>query len=841
MNDIDKTKEQLIKELSSWRQKASRLKTQNNEYKQSELKTRQKNEFLTNVFDSLTFPFYVINAHDYIIKFANSTAGPTIEIDKTRCFSFSHNIDYPCNSKEHSCPLEIVKKTKKPTIVEHIHFYENNIPKNVEVHAYPIFDEKGNVVQMIEYSLDITRRKQVEEELKESEKKLAFQASLLEQVHNAIIVIDFDNIIKYWNKHAEEIYQWTNKEAIGKNIINLLSPTGMKKQVYKNFEQLNKEGHWEGDFDVLKKDGTKIPVHIANTYWHDNKGTKIGYIGISKDITENKKAENIQNLLFNISSALKTSDDLKDFINLIKLQLGTVLDTTNFFIALYNKKTNKFSLPFFIDEKDKAPVEFPAGKTMTAYVLKTKKPLLADQFKIRQLERSGEIELIGAHSKVWLGVPLKIEEIITGVLVVQSYSDEQAFNESDMKLLSLVSEQVSIFIQRKSDVENLKIARKKAEESDRLKSAFLANMSHEIRTPMNAIIGFSNLIANADSEEQRNEFISIITKNGDNLLKIIDEIIDLSKIEAGVIEIENEESNLNRIFNDILDIYKIKDKVINKDIKLNLIKGLPDNRAIILSDNTRLSQVLINLVGNAYKFTKKGEIKFGYSIKQYTGNIEYLEFFVKDTGAGIKLTKQKEIFERFVQEDESTTRMFGGTGLGLSISKAIVNVMGGNMWVKSDPGKGSTFFFTIPFQNIDLNDVTSKPECGEIINWGNKTILIAEDMDDSYYVLENILRKTNVKLIRANNGREAVEIARKDKDIDLILMDVQMPIMNGYEATTLIKKFHPDLGIIAQTAYAIKGDKEKAITAGYDDYLTKPIYPKQLINKINDWFSKKNN
>ena len=569
----------------------------------------------------------------------------------------------------------------------------------------------------------------------------------------------------------------------------------------------------------------------------DDDGNPLECVGCWLDITESKRSQQIQKVLYNISNAVSTTENLEGLISLIQKELGTIIDTTNFYVALYEDTSDTFSLPHFKDQKDKLN-SFPAGKTLTRYIIKTQKSLLATKQKINKLVKSGDIEVFGTVSKIWLGVPLKVEGKITGV-AVQSYTDEFAYDKSDLELLEFMASQIGILIEKKKSEEDLLTALKMAEESDQLKSSFLANMSHEIRTPMNAIIGFSNLIAEAETDEKRDEFIRVVTANGDHLLNIINDIIDISKIETGIITIENQECNINYILDNILDNYKIKDKIKNKEIKISLIKGLSDNNANIISDSTRLNQILINLMENAYKFTLAGKIELGYTLIQDENNGEFLEFFVKDTGEGIEKSKQKMIFERFTQEDSSTTRIIAGTGLGLTISRAIVNVFGGDIWVKSRPGVGSTFYFTIPYKSGYLTDEIYKLPGKKMVDWSTKTILIAEDIDDSYLMIEKILIKYHAKIIRTNDGQETIDICRKDNKIDLILMDIRMPVKNGYDATSEIKEFRPNLPIIAQTAYAIEGDREKALKAGCDDYLSKPINPKLLIKKINFWFAEK--
>ncbi|MFC2121118.1 response regulator [Bacteroidota bacterium] len=820
--------------------------------------------------------------------------------------------------------------------------------------------------------------------------------------------VDNEGMYTFSNPLVKKILGYTAEEIVGKkhfydffqeDVKNQLKEGAFsvfeQKLVFKDFENQN-----------VHKDGQIVFMSTSGSPILDNEGNLIGYRGADSDITERKHSEQIQKVLYNISNFVITIDNLKKLINQIQKELGTIIDTTNFYIALYDDESDEFFLPFIADEKEVFN-SFPAGKSISNYVLKTKKPLLANKEKVKKMVKTGDVEYVGTASEIWLGVPLNLEGKVIGVLAVQSYDDKNAYTVSDLKIMEFVSDQISISINRKQSEDEIKLntlrlklqlelhtlidaprnqvldfinenililaqskfafvgllddseskmtihswskdtmakcliddkpiifsiaksgiwgncvrerkpiiinnyedshtnkkgypsghvsikrflgvpvfdgdkivavgavanketgynssdissitallnkgweillrkrmeqelikSKEKAEESDRLKSAFLANMSHEIRTPMNSIMGFSQLLLNAKTEEKRNEFINIITSNGDQLLRLINDIIDISQIEAGIININNANININSILDNVYDIYNIKKKIINEEIEIILLKGLPDNKAIFKTDSERLNQILINLMDNAYKFTLKGKIELGYNLKQDKGNNDYLEFFVKDTGEGIEKSNQKKIFERFMREDSSTTRLVDGIGLGLTITKSIVNLMGGEIGIKSMPGQGSTFYFTIPnISNIvEKEKIISSPE--EVVDWRSKTILVAEDIDDSYFVIAKMLEKTRAKIVRSKNGLEAIKICRKNNLIDLILMDVHMPKKDGYEATKEIKKFNPDLPIIAQTAYAISGDMNKAFEAGCDDYITKPINPKLLIKKINLWLA----
>jgi PAS domain S-box-containing protein len=391
---------------------------------------------------------------------------------------------------------------------------------------------------------------------------------------------------------------------------------------------------------------------------------------------------------------------------------------------------------------------------------------------------------------------------------------------------------------KQAELELIK-AKECAEESDRLKSAFLANMSHEIRTPMNGILGFAELMKepNLKGEEQQ-EYIRIIEKSGARMLNIINDIIDISKIEAGLMKLDIQNSNINEQIEYIYTFFK--PEVEAKEMKLSFKNTLPSKEAIINTDREKLFAILTNLVKNAIKYTNEGSIIFGYDIVE-TLHATSLRFYVKDTGIGIQKDRQKFIFERFVQADIADKMARQGAGLGLSITKAYVEMLGGKIWVESEEGKGSTFYFTLPYntdpnEKIVIENTVSDDGAEQKNNPGvsGLKILIAEDDKVSEILFDITVKMLSKEILKARTGIEAVEICRNNPDIDLILMDIQMPDLDGYEATRQIRQFNKHIIIIAQTAYAFSGDREKAIEAGCNDYISKPINQillKELIKK----------
>jgi len=403
----------------------------------------------------------------------------------------------------------------------------------------------------------------------------------------------------------------------------------------------------------------------------------------------------------------------------------------------------------------------------------------------------------------------------------------------DGKPLRMLGTYIDI-TQQKMVEEELKNAWIKVEESDSLKTAFLHNISHEIRTPMNAIVGFSNLLDQDDTDsEKMKHYTEIIRLSSNQLLSIITDLINISTIEAGQERLVETELDINKLIQSLYHQYEYK--IDREIINFSFTVPLPDEKAVIYADEIKLTQIFSNLITNAIKFTKSGKIQFGYNLDG-----TFLQFYFVDTGIGVPAELHSEIFERFRQADHNISRVYGGTGLGLAISKSYVELMGGKIWLESEPSKGSSFFFTIPYKPVAVVKKFNAEPSGlhekKVI--APKRLLIAEDDNYNYELIEEMLLGLNFFIYRAHNGLEAVEICKQDPYIDIILMDIKMPVLNGYEATRQIRAIRPRIPIIALTAYVQQADREKALASGCDEFISKPVVYDQLVSILIKFLEK---
>jgi len=413
-----------------------------------------------------------------------------------------------------------------------------------------------------------------------------------------------------------------------------------------------------------------------------------------------------------------------------------------------------------------------------------------------------------------------------------------------LQLYQQKQELIHVNRQLQSSIEKAESLTESALLASRAKSQFLANMSHEIRTPMNAIIGFSELLADEDLTDRQKGDVNLIRESGHNLLMLINDILDFSKIEAGQLDVEIIDCSLGKLLNSVSAL--MRPKATEKSLEFKVIKGnsLP---AEIRSDPTRLQQCLINLVGNAIKFTEKGRVYINVSLED-EDNRPYIRFDVEDTGIGIAKDKQDAIFDSFTQADGSTTRKYGGTGLGLAITKQLTELLGGEMTISSEADKGSVFSFRIPAgvdvakqPLLDTDNIASYTETDQTKAEQPEftgSVLVAEDALTNQVLIKSLLERSGLQVTIAEDGVQAVQRAM-DQEFDLVFMDIQMPNMNGYEATKELRQGGITTPIVALTANAMKGDDKKCLDAGCDEYLAKPINHDELLKMISKYLPSK--
>ncbi len=565
------------------------------------------------------------------------------------------------------------------------------------------------------------------------------------------------------------------------------------------------------EIKIIKKNGEHRWVLQKNLMIKDNNGKAVAIEGIVTDITNRKITEEA---LINSEAEKKAILDNLPHLAWLKDSDGKYLSVNESFANSVEKSIEEIVGK---TDYDLYPEQIAQGyREEDLKIMLTRNKLFIEEDSDGKWYETFKAPIFDIDRQIIgvTGIALEISKRKKNEEEIRNYSEKLAIQNVKLKLIN----------------DELKAAKEKAEESDKLKSAFLANMSHEIRTPMNAILGFATLIRNRVlTDEKKRDYIDLINSNCRQLLHIITDIIDISKIEAGQISIFNKNFPLNKLMNDLQLNYQNQVELIKKPIRFVLKNELKDEDSAIFTDKVRLEQILANLLSNAIKFTDKGVIEFGYKIDRR----REIAFYVKDTGIGISESELNVIFDRFRQVSSSFNKIYGGTGLGLSISKGLVERLGGKIWVHSILGEGSTFYFNVPYKPGILMEKPIEIDYSKTYNWEGKTLLIAEDEEVNYNLLATILDPTKIKIIWVTTGKEAVDKCKTDSSIDLVLMDMKMPDLNGFESTKQIKSEREELPIIAQTAYAMSTDEENCLNAGCDDYISKPLRIDNLLAKIN--------
>jgi len=629
------------------------------------------------------------------------------------------------------------------------------------------------------------KRKAIEKTLIESEKRFRI---MFELSPAGIILINEQGGIIEVNSAFCKTLGYTKKELIGKNI-RFFAAQEKQGEIEKNISVILSGKTLIHEVTNTRKDGSKCIVALYETLINLPDGTP-GILTVSNDITERKRA---QERMLTLSRALES--------------IGECISITDYnnILIFVNKafcKTYGYTEEEIIG-KDISVIRSPSKNESPA------EKIISDTI----------------HGG-WTGELINIKKDGTEFPIELSTSHIRDENGNSIALIGIA---VDITERKKVQTELIN-AKEKAEESDRLKSAFLANMSHELRTPLNAIIGFSGLIAESGPDKNTVDYSQVILKSGQHLLSLVEDIFDTTMIETGQVKINYEETYLLSLLNEVGEAMQIERITENKnDVEIYLNLKEIGSQMSLVTDRRRLKHIMMNLMRNALKFTDKGVIEYGYKKLDENGK-NFFQFYVKDTGIGIDKKYHETIFNIFRQVDDTPTRKFGGMGIGLSISKKSVELLGGKIWVESEPSIGSTFFFTIPVREDIEKNINKSDE--KILRMEKKfdgqTVLIAEDEQSNFDFLKILLTRMNIRVLWAKDGLEAISMCENDPSINLVLMDIKMPLLNGYEATRIIKKKRPELPIIAQTAYAMTADKLEAEKAGCDGYLSKPIKIHQI-------------
>jgi len=668
------------------------------------------------------------------------------------------------------------------------------------------FYENHNPKRILGLIKDIQKDKEFQLKLKESENRLKLA---IESANQALIDWNIQENKIYFSPEWYTIlgYETDNLEIDYDSIVQIAHPDDVPMAIK------ILESHVKGEtklFDAKVRMKTKsgewkwILTHGKIVEW-DKQGNPLRAIGVQTDITEIKESErkliesqvNFNQLSENINDAfwLRSSDHKLIYANPACFKIIGENFTNIFedFTAYYN----------WIHPDDR---EFIRKKREN----NLQNPQKDHYYEHRIINTKGETK--------WLWIR-----------TFPVYNEKgELYRRAGI---------ASDITEHKKLISDLLKAKEKAEESDQLKSAFLANMSHEIRTPMNGILGFTQLLEDPDvSQQERKDYLKIIDSNGKKLLNLINDIIDISKIEVNQITLYATTEDLRPILNDIQYFYLKEQARLNKEhIKLEVYTPITTDN-LINTDISRLQQIFNNLINNALKFTEQGSIKIGYN-KEHINNKEYYKFYVSDTGIGISDSMKSIVFERFGQVNKIKHKNDHGTGLGLAISKGLVELLGGEIWFESTPEKGSSFYFTIPMRSNSTNGEKNSIQKSKkmIEKWHNLEILIVEDDADNLEFLKRILIKQGAKVFIAKTGTDAVNSIIKNDSIKIVLMDIRLPDIDGFEATQRIKALKPNIPIIAQTAYAMYNDKEMCLENGCDDYISKPLDKAILYEKINNY------
>ena len=764
-------------------------------------KAEESEEKVRQIFENSTIVHY---SHDldhvvnYVSPQVENILGYTPEEMKVKWTTLTS--DNPINQAALTYTSRAIETGKKQPAYEIEFVHKNGKKVLVEVHEAPVVRD-GKTIFIVGSYADITERKQVNDALQKN-KNLLNETGQMAKVGGWEIDL-FGNTLA-WTEETFRIHELSTEiQPDVAGAINFYHPEDQDMVAAAVQKTIQSGLPFDFQARMITSGGNHIWVRASGkAVFHKEKMT--GIIGSIQDISELKQTE----------IELKTA---KEKAEESKANITAIIEGTNNSIWAFNRNyqviyINKEMQQEFLNTFG---VLLKPGMSLIEALPESLQPLWLPRYnRVLDNERFDTEDAVPTD-KGTIYIHVSFNPIVKDGQVIGGSCFGS--NVTSRKLAEI----------------ELTEAKEKAEESDRLKSAFLANMSHEIRTPMNGILGFTKLLYNPNlTGEEQQKFVDIIQRSGVRMLSTVNDIIDISRIESGQVELSVSEVNINDQLKDLHSFFK--HEANNKGIQLILRNEVLEEEDRCITDIDKFNSIITNLIKNAIKFTDQGVIELGYKVKNENGKTKF-EFYVKDSGIGIPKDRQKAIFDRFVQADIEDSKANQGSGLGLAISKAYAEMLGGRIWVVSEVGLGSTFYFTIDHnsgsesKSITKND---RQETKEDNVSGMLNILVVEDDEFSQDLISILVEKIAKKIINVRSGIEAVEVCRSNPYIDLILMDIRLPDMNGYEAIRQIRQFNKDIVIIAQTAFALAGDKEKAIKNGCDDYISKPIDKEDLLNKI---------
>lgn len=803
---------------------------------------------------------------------------------------------------------------------------------------------------------DMTERMESELALKESEMRLT---TLINASPDIICFKDGEGRWMIANQADLELFELTNTDYYGKTdkeLSELCNPA--YKEALSTCTKTD-EIAWQAKTITISEeiinrpDGSKRILEVIKIPIVHQDGSRRALIVLGRNVTERKRTELIQRIQYNIANAMVDAENLNELFEKVRDELKVLVDTSNIFIALYDEKTDMLTSPFIKNEKGDNIQSWPAANSLTGLIIYGKKPLLLSKQDIAGLAEQGKIALRGSRSEKWLGVPLEINDKVFGAIVVQSFDNPNAYDQTSMEILEIIAHQLSIYIERKKSeemsrklsaaivqspesivitdkrgnieyinpkftdltgytleevigqtprilksgehskefyqnlwdtilsgqrwtgelhdkkksgelywesanispilneegeithfvavkeditekkkmIEELISAKDKAEAANRLKTAFMNNISHEVRTPLNGILGFAEALCDPEiTEEEKQKALKILNAGSERLINTITSYMDLALIASGNMEVHPGKTAPAEILQSLFSEFETR--CIDKNLEFKLLLQPECQNLVISTDPELLKKIMLQLLDNALKFTSKGHIHFGMKKEESSVTI-----FVTDTGTGIGKEFQGRIFEHFSQEDTTITRKFEGSGVGLAIVKGLCDLLQIKIQLTSQKGYGTSFHLSFFTAETFPNTGTSGAHIAEILN---PLVLVVEDEADNYAYMEIVLQKCKTNILWAKNGKEAVEFCRANPGINLIFMDLKMPVMNGLEATQIIKSFSPETPVVAVTAYAMSGDERLALDAGCDDYVSKPVKKDTIISKLRKYGLAKN-